>query len=158
MADTSISEQLRQFLSFQSSLNTQGMLPIHQMLEVLNLSHHQIIPIPDIPTEVIGVCNWRGEVLWLVDLGYLLADNPTLNPVKYQANYTVIIICHNNMTLGLVVERVHHTLWCNPTKIQALPTTHSAKRSSYVQGYWLNSQQDILLVLNPEMLIYSFCN
>jgi positive phototaxis protein PixI len=158
MTDTSTSEQLQQFLSFRASLNTQAMLPTQQMLEVLNLSHHQIVPIPDTSTEVVGVCNWRGEVLWLVNLGYLLTDNPDFTQEKYQINYTVIIIHHNSMILGLVVEQVHNMLWCNPAQIQSIPASYLVKTSSLIQGYWLNSQQDVLLILDAEALIHSFCN
>jgi positive phototaxis protein PixI len=150
-------EKTQLFLSFQLPPQIQAMLPIKQLLEVLTLAPHQIVPIPDVPTYVMGVCNWRGEVLWLADLGYLLGAMPLSRQTYLPSNYSVIIVQHQTHILGLVVEQISQMIRCYPTQIQPIPILQQQplERSPYLQGYWLSPQGETLLVLDSETLIDS---
>ena len=59
----------RQFLSFMIPGATQVMLSLAQLMETLKLTSNDIVGIPDMPPEIVGVSHLRGEVLWLMDLG-----------------------------------------------------------------------------------------
>ncbi len=65
-----------QFLRFHLVPDTTLMLSITQLTEVLTIPVGQIIPIPHMPAWVMGVYNWRGEILWMVDLGQLVGLTP----------------------------------------------------------------------------------
>jgi len=58
----------QQFLRFHLVPDTTALLPVRQMSEVLTVPIAQVVPIPHTPAWVMGVYNWRGEILWLVDL------------------------------------------------------------------------------------------
>ncbi len=64
-----------QFLRFQLDPHTKAMLPIDHITEVLKIPFGQIVPIPQMPAWVMGVYNWRGEILWMVDLAHLIGLN-----------------------------------------------------------------------------------
>jgi len=64
-----------QFLRFHLEPETKIMLPIEQVTEVLKIDVGNIVPIPQMPSWVMGVYNWRGEILWIVDLGHLIGLN-----------------------------------------------------------------------------------
>jgi positive phototaxis protein PixI len=51
------------------SVNDQNsvLLPLEQISEVLQVTLTDILPVPEQPATVLGICNWRGEMLWLVD-------------------------------------------------------------------------------------------
>jgi len=156
---TAASERTQQFLSFFLPPHIHAMLPTQQLTEILSLAAHQIVPIPDVPPQVMGVCNWRGEVLWLLDLGYLLGAEPISNQSDHQSSYSTIVVHDQGCTLGLVVGQINRMLWCNPDQIQRLPTVQNTTPiSPCLQGYWLSPQAETLLVLNSLVLINSFRN
>jgi positive phototaxis protein PixI len=146
--------QSEQFLSFTLTSNL-VIAPTRQLTEVLTLTPQQIVPIPDLDRSVMGVCNWRGEVLWLVDLNILLNGEPL--PPLQGTHYSVIILHHNSQTLGLVVSQVTQMLWCAATEIQSLPSTPQMPQSSpFIQGYWLSPQAETFLALNVPEIFASF--
>ena len=146
--------QTEQFLSFSLTSNL-VIAPTRQLTEVLTLTPQQIVPIPDLEAPVMGVCNWRGEVLWLVDLNVLLNGEPL--PPLQGTHYSAIILHHNSQTLGLVVSQVTQMLWCAATDIQSLPHTPQMPQSSpFIQGYWVSPRSETLLVLNVPEIFASF--
>jgi positive phototaxis protein PixI len=154
---TAASEKTQQFLSFFLPPHTNAMLPTQQLTEILSLATHQIVPIPDVPPQVMGVCNWRGEVLWLLDLGYLLGAEPISSQNYHQSSHSAIVVHAQDCMLGLVVGQINRMLWCNPAHIQPIPMAqNTASTSPCLRGYWLSSQAETLLVLDSQALIDSF--
>jgi positive phototaxis protein PixI len=158
-----------QFLRFQLGRETTALLPVHQMTEVLNIPVNQIVPIPHLPGWVMGVYNWRGEILWVVDLGYLVGLNPLHQQEISHSTYTTIVIHsqHQNTSkkrlggqvtgskmLGLVVEKVEDMEWCNPDLIQSPPQSAiTSEIVPFLRGYWMKSNNEMLLVLEGEAII-----
>ena len=160
-AEFSIAEQ---FLQFQLDSKTTAMLPISEITEVLTIPLGKITPIPHMPNWVMGIYNWRGEVLWMVDLGHLLGFTPwskqNLNPVAYTA-----IVLHsiygnisNNQTdkkiLGLVVSQIEDIEWCDPQLIESPP--ESSKLSGidlFLRGYCSKLNSETLAVLESKAII-----
>jgi positive phototaxis protein PixI len=147
-----------QFLSFSLPSNL-AILPTQNLTEVLTLSAQQIVPIPDLDPSIVGVCNWRGEVLWLVDLQVVLNGEPL--PPLQGSHYSAIILNHNGQTLGLLVSQVTQMVWCDPIEIQSLPRTQQpsqtrSQTSPLIQGYWISPQSDTFLVLNAAEIFANF--
>ena len=98
-------ERSRQkFLRF--SLNggaDSGLLPLEQLAEVLKVRITEILPVPEMPDCVLGIYNWRGNMLWLVDLNHLV-DYPPL--VRQEALPTVMVVEINGQFMGLVVQAI----------------------------------------------------
>ncbi|MCU0571148.1 MAG: chemotaxis protein CheW [Oculatellaceae cyanobacterium Prado106] len=150
-------ENAEQFLSFHLTETLHAMLPTQQLTEILNLALHQLVPIPDVAPQVMGVCNWRGDVLWLVDLGYLLGAEPLYSQGYRRSHYKAIIVHHQGHTLGLVVSQVNQMLWCDPAQIQSLPEANFVPElSNSFQGYWLTPTDETLLVLDSRVLVEFF--
>jgi positive phototaxis protein PixI len=147
--------QTEQFLSFRLTSTIQAMLPTQQLTEILNLSFNQIVPIPDMPPQMMGVCNWRGEVLWLVDLGYLLGSEPLFEHRRTACK--AIVVQYQGQMLGLVVNQVNQMIWCDLAQVQPLPKTQlTPELSACLQGYWLTPQHETLLVLDSDILVDFF--
>jgi positive phototaxis protein PixI len=149
--------ETQQFLSFWVPPGIQAMLPTHQLTEILSLSPNQIVPIPDVPPQVMGVCNLRGDVLWLVDLGYVLGQTPLFQQGYRHINFSVIVIRQQDCTLGLVVHQIGEMLWYKSSEIYPIAATPDApKLSPCLQGCWLTPQGKTLWFLDCEALITLF--
>lgn len=154
---TNAKTKTEQFLTFLLPPEQKVILPTKQLVEILSLSLGQITPITDLAPAVMGVCNWRGEVLWVVDLGYLLGFNPLFHYVHTQSTYKVILVHSQGYTLGLAVSQVGQMLWCDPTQIQPASATFvDSELAAYLRGYWLDPNGDAFLVLDADALCKGF--
>ncbi|MGK7917989.1 MAG: chemotaxis protein CheW [Prochloraceae cyanobacterium] len=153
-----------QFLRFHLVPDTNVILPISQLTEVMTIPLGQIIPIPHMPAWVMGVYNWRGEILWMVDIGQLVGLTPWYQQNLNSANYKAIVVKSSgeksssskiaNKVLGLVVSQVEDIEWCNPETIQSPPSSGvTPKLASFLRGYWLKPNGEIIVVLDGEAII-----
>jgi positive phototaxis protein PixI len=76
----------QQFLRFVLSPNLMALIELdarslsldggvnvrHQVTELVNISVDRVVPMPHLPPAVMGVYNWRGEILWVVNLAMLV--------------------------------------------------------------------------------------
>jgi positive phototaxis protein PixI len=158
------SKGIQQFLRFHLMPNTTALLPMEQLTEVLTIANGQIVPIFHMPAWVMGVYNWRGEILWMVDLGHLVG----LTPWHQQANSTSVFravvlqaransAAPNNVKsemLGVVVNRVEDIEWCNPDWIQSPPaSTVTPELAPFLRGYWLKPNGEMLVVMDGQAII-----
>lgn len=158
----------QQFLRFHLMPDMTAMLPVQQITEVLTIPTTQVVPIPHMPAWVIGVYNWRGEILWLVDLGQLLGL-ASYQQVVSRSSYTAVVIHDSQQVpgkqqianqktgkkmLGLLVSRVEDMEWCDPGTIQSPPATAvTPELVQFLRGYWLKSNNDILVVLDGDSIM-----
>lgn len=158
-ASPSASEQ---FLRLYLFPNATVLLPIQQLSEVLTLPIERVAPIPHMPDWVMGVYNWRGEILWTVDLGHLCGFMPWYQQATNVSVFPAVILqvrnhkagSARNQMLGLVVNRVEDIEWCDPEMIQPLPrTTVSPQLAPFLRGYWWKPGGDMLAVLDGEAII-----
>jgi positive phototaxis protein PixI len=153
MTATLPTEKNNLFLSFSLPPDIQAMLPTENLIEILSLPTPQMVPIAHVPPEVLGVCNWRGEVLWLVDLGALIGMSPY--NIHRQTVLNAIVIQYQGFVLGLVVEQINEMLRYDSASIHPVLTS-PGKQSIYLKGCWFE-QGKTLWVLDCEALIESFC-
>lgn len=158
-----------QFLRFYLVPDTTAILPVQQITEVLTMPISQVLPIPHMPAWVMGVYNWRGEILWMVDLGHLLGLTPLYQQANSRSTYTTIVIHSSQQvpgrqragspltgskTLGLLVNRVEDMEWCNPDLIQLPPQSATPdKLVPFLRGYWLKSNGELVMVLDGKPII-----
>jgi positive phototaxis protein PixI len=153
-----------QYLRFYLEPNTTALLPIQKLTEVLTIPIGQIVPIFNMPAWVMGVYNWRGEILWMVDLNYLVGLTPWYQQTSNTSTHTAIVLnlrasnqkssTTKSKMLGLVVNRVEDIEWCNPDLIQSPPSsTLTSELVPFLRGYWLKSNGEMLVVLDGEAII-----
>jgi positive phototaxis protein PixI len=150
-----------QYLRFHLNPDTHAILPVAQLTEVLSIPFGQIVPIPHLPAWVMGVYNWRGEVLWMVDLGHLLGLTPWYQQEMTTSQHRAIVL-HSGRgrtkdqgkILGLVVSRVEDIEWCDPADIQSPPASAvTASLAPFLRGYWLKGNGEMLVTLDGEAIL-----
>ncbi|UBF24705.1 chemotaxis protein CheW [Kovacikia minuta CCNUW1] len=151
-----------QFLRLHLAPDTNALLPLIQMAEVLTIPMGEIVPMPHMPAWVMGVYNWRGEILWIVDLGHLCGLTPWYEQATNISAHKVVVlrVQDTNTThpksqlLGLVVDQVEDIEWCDVEMIQALPLSNVAPElARLLHGYWWKSNDDMLAVLNGAAIL-----
>ena len=158
--DTDVTEQL---LRLHLLPDTTALLPVAQLTEVLKIPIGQITPMPHMPDWVMGIYNWRGEILWMIDLGSLAGLLPWYRRAMSASTYSAIVLDTKSskplstdsgkQTLGLVVNRVEDIEWCNPNSIQSPPSSGGGNGLiPFSRGYWLTSNGEMRTVLDSEAI------
>ncbi|NJO41782.1 MAG: purine-binding chemotaxis protein CheW [Cyanobacteria bacterium CRU_2_1] len=151
-----------QFLRFQLGRDTAALLPISQLTEVLTIPIGQITPVPQLPGWVMGVYNWRGEVLWMVDLAHLSGLIPWHQQAINVLTYTAIVLSVRTGTathaddqmVGLVVNRAETIEWCDPNALQPLsPDVANLQLMTFLRGYQFKSNGKRLAVFDDEVIV-----
>ncbi|MEM9272672.1 MAG: chemotaxis protein CheW [Cyanobacteria bacterium P01_F01_bin.143] len=155
--------QEEQFLRFHLEPETKIMLPIEQVTEVLKIDIGNIVPIPQMPSWVMGVYNWRGEILWIVDLGHLIGLDSWHQQEIKKTDHTAVVLSHKSKSdnqkksqtsLGLIMTRVEDIEWCNSNLIQSPPTSAiTSALAPFLRGYWVKPDGQIILVLDGDTII-----
>ena len=153
-----------QFLRFRLEPSTKVMLPIEQITEVLKIAIGHIVPIPEMPSWVMGVYNWRGEILWMLDLGHLIGLNSWYEQGINATNYTALVLSESNhknakvkamerASLGLIITQVEDIEWCNPGVIHSPPASAiTAELAPFLRGYWLKPDGETIWTLNGSAI------
>jgi len=157
----SIPASAEQFLRLHL-MSTPVLLSVGQMTEVLTIPVSQVVPISHMPAWVMGVHNWRGEVLWMVDFAHLCGLTPWYEQRTVSAHAAVVLQIHDSRgartsvksrTLGLVVSQIGEMEWCDPHQIRPLPfSTATSEITQFLRGYWSNLNDDMLAVLDGEAI------
>jgi positive phototaxis protein PixI len=148
-----------QFLRFHLAADFPALLPVEQVKEVLTIPRGQIIPIPDMPAWVVGIYNWRGEILWMVDLGHLCGLSPWYQYPAYVSVHSAVVlrvkdVPKSNQMIGLVVSTVEDVESCDRSLIQSAPLSSlPSQLATFLYGYWWKSDDEMLAVLNGEAIM-----
>ena len=144
-----------QFLSFHLTSDLQALILTAQLGEVLTLDANQVVPIFDRPDAVMGICNHRGEVLWVVDLAALLGLE-TLFAQACRQQHSVMVIHQMQSHVGVAVRQVGQLIRCPASKIQPLPPTSinlPPRLAFCLNGLYQTSAQKPFLVLDGEKIL-----
>ena len=161
--DLATADATEQLLRLHLLPNTTALLPVGQLTEVLKIPIGQIIPMPHMPDWVMGIYNWRGEILWMIDLGSLAGLMPWYRRAMSASTYAAIVLDANsnkgqtndtgNRILGLVVNRVEDIEWCNPNLIQSPPSSEvNNGLIQFSRGCWLTAEGEMRTVLDGEAI------
>ncbi|MEM7065162.1 MAG: CheW domain-containing protein [Cyanobacteria bacterium P01_B01_bin.77] len=131
-----IPEDLRQrFLKFKLLGEYRTLLPLKNIVEVHQLSTLDILPVPEASNSMLGVCNWRGDILWLTDLNALVGNTPLWHQSPLLMQSVAIVVQSAQKKLGLVVERVDDIEQIEPRSIHQNTDLCSPIWAPYVAGY-----------------------
>ena len=148
-----------QFLRLRIGLNSPVLLPMQQLTEVLTILEHQIMPIPHLPAWAMGVYNWRGEMLWMIDLGHLCGLEPWYESPAGSTQAAVVLSLREHsglsQTLGLVVRQIEDIESCPVQAIQRPPAAIPPPLKPFAAGYWQKSAQESFAILDGAMILQS---
>lgn len=145
-----------QFLSFSLTDENQVMLPAESLTQVLSLDPSQIVPIPDMHFSVMGVCNRRGQVLWVVDLAYLLGFDALFSQNLFYPKHSVLVIRSQGKMLGLAVHKMGSLISYEGVQLQPPPTIVNPQMQVLalcLKGKIASPEGKYLLVLDADAIV-----
>jgi positive phototaxis protein PixI len=125
----------QRFLRFMLFQRKDALLSLEKIVEVLQLSLEDIFPVPDMSSCILGVCNWRGETLWLIDLNHLVGYPPLCQQSQFLTTPIVIVVQCDGRSLGLVVEQVSDVDLIDTEKIHIESGLCPPKLEPFISGY-----------------------
>ena len=144
----------QQFISFLLTQKQWGMIPTSQLTETVNLGLDSIVQIPDLPPAVVGVCGWRGEVLWLVDLSYALGLSPLLSTDYQPAKCNVLRVSVNQQNFGIIVAEVRQLFRCDPSSLRLeFPAPFNSEATQLLHGTFAAAKQTNVVSVNLGALL-----
>jgi chemotaxis signal transduction protein len=144
--------QLRQMLH--------AALPLHSMIEVLDLPLDRICVIPNVDPVLLGVLNWRGKLLWSVDLSNLLEvrAEETSAQKALTSNLTAVVIAQDNPNrqLACIVSSLKGVQEISGQQIRSLPANLPTAVHQYANGVvQLQLPPLPMLLLDPAAILNS---
>lgn len=122
-----------QFLQITLNGDLPLLLPGGNLVEIMKLAIGQVMPMFHMAPWVMGIYNWRGEMLWVADLGHFLGFAPWYNQAEAASRHSVVVIRppysaappadEQAPTLGLLVSAVEAMVTYPMDAIQPVPGT-----------------------------------
>jgi len=139
------------FLRFQLGEEGIALLPLNIIKQVMQVSVAEILTVPQMPACVLGIYNWRGEMLWIVDIGKFMGF-PNLSTGGVE-NLMTIAIQVQEQYLGLVVQQINDIELHDVNQIN-MPSLglFSPEILPYLQGYLIGANKEVLMVLNGDAI------
>jgi positive phototaxis protein PixI len=149
----------QQFLRFQLQPNLMALIEIELVTELVNILVDRVVPMPHLPPAVMGVYNWRGEILWIVDLAILLGGGGS--PRRYRSLQPTMILSgdlqsedRQRKTIGFIVDEIAELELCNLDLIESpLPDNIYSEFSSWAKGLWASATGESFLVLDGNTIL-----
>jgi len=151
-----------QFLRFVLLPDTNLMVGLSEIAAVLKIPFGKIIPVPEMPHWVMGVYNWRGEIIWMIDLGQLLGFTPWYQQSVTASNHKAVVVHPSNQSLktmsagdlvGLVVSDVNDIEICNPDNLHSPPASAvTPELAPFLRGYWIKDNGEIIVTIDGDSI------
>jgi positive phototaxis protein PixI len=126
------------FLHFCLNSHEDAFLPVDQIAGVVMVDKDSLLSVPEMPPYVLGITNWRGDMIWTVDLGYALGLEPLF--LSHSGSIGLIILelkeGKERQIMGLAVPEIKDIELLDPGQFQQ-PTLglFRAALMPYIQGY-----------------------
>jgi positive phototaxis protein PixI len=171
----------QQYLKFLLQPGLMAVIEIECVTELIDLPLDRVVPMPHLPPAVKGIYNWRGEILWIVDLGMLLGVGSDRPPRYRRVQPTIIIGCADDRsvgssspsygsarylpatatmerrqvkTIGVLVDEIVDIEWCQIELIRSvLPDRLHPELGTGVLGMWESTQGENFLVLDGRAIL-----
>lgn len=138
-------EPLQKFLRFQLDPTQSMLLPVEEIAAVQTIPISDILPVPQMSACILGMSNWRGEALWLVDLSQQLGFKAIAQQVDRVTILSAIVIQSGRKSLGLIVPEIDEIQEYNPdTLLKPSPDLFPQPISSFIKGYFKHDRSVVL--------------
>ncbi len=143
----------QRFLRFHLGEEDTGLIAVNAVKEVLSISGEKILPVPDVHPSVLGIHNWRGEMLWVVDLNHLLGFTSLWERQEVITNLNIIVLQIDHQEIGLAVPQVQTIEQHDWQQLQPPEGLFPQHILSYAKGYLTEASS---IILDASALVRAF--
>ena len=140
---------VQKFLQFLLRQGDRALIPVEAISEIITIRVPEVLPVPQMRDCVLGVYNWRGEMLWIVDLGEALGFPSLFGGKRPPATAITIAIEQGEQTIGFVVPQVLDLELYNLHQQQEPdPQLFPASLLPFLSGYFIDENNDISIAID----------
>ncbi|WP_414527507.1 chemotaxis protein CheW [Nodularia chucula] len=149
-------ETKEKFLSLNLGAKDTAVISLEKITEVFQVSLVDICSVPQMPNCVLGIYNWRGEMLWLVDLEEMLGYAPLLQGTNSLSHLMAVVLEREGKYLGLLVRSLMDIEWLDINQIKPVSAElFYPAMSPFLKGYFINDGDEMILSLDATAIIQS---
>jgi len=108
-----------------------------------------ITRIPESPEYVEGIINLRGDIIGVLDVRKRFSKVPK----PYDAQTCIIVVEHEEYTLGLIVDSVNEVATIAEENIAAPPNAKLNHHNQYIRNIGQLENNEVILLLDLEKLL-----
>jgi positive phototaxis protein PixI len=156
----------QQFLRFSLASGMTLLVEIDRVVELISIPIERVVPMPHLPSAVKGVYNWRGEILWIVDLSGLLGVaappqsyrslQPTIvmgERATVERSFTVSADRDRTQAIGFIVKEIAEIEYYDAERIRSpLPDWIDPNLAKWLRGWWESTSGEIFLILDVSAI------
>lgn len=139
------------YLRFQLNKLAPAVLPMRYTQEAIVVPVESITSMPNMPSCILGLMNWRSHIVWVVDMPRMF----NLESLDHRfRQFNIIIIRVESLLLGLVVQEIKGTTKFMPDEIRSPVGQVASSLVPYLRGCVVQ-QKEVLLVLDAQAIVQS---
>ncbi len=121
-------------------------LEIQYITEIIGIQ--PITVVPRVPNYIKGIINIRGKVVPVISI------RSKINQVEipYDDKTCILVVEHDDLTVGLIVDRVREITSVSPTDTCSAPDFKTVNENQYIQCI-IDSNDEIKQLLDLQKLI-----
>lgn len=149
-------QQEEKFLTFHLGEKDTAVICLSNITEVLQVSPLEICGVPQMPSCVAGIYNWRGEMLWLIDIESMLGYDSLSRTHNLASKMMAVVIKKESKYLGLLVRQLMDIESLDMDSLKpANLDLFSRDIASYLEGYFINENEQMIISLDAKSIIDS---
>lgn len=145
---------VQKYLSFNLGATDTAVISLQHITEVLQVPLAEICGVPQMPSCVLGIYNWRGEMLWLVDLEEMLGYTPLFQSSHFLSKMMAIVLQTHTKSLGILVRQLLDIELLETKQIK-IPENQlfSSEVIPFLEGYFINSTEKMMINLDATAIV-----
>ncbi len=153
LVDAPVEDNRQRLLSFPIGAFGNSLIPLEKITEIMRINIDEILSVPETPSSVLGAYNWRGEMLWLIDLEHMIGGTSLYEQVPLLQQPIAIILQIDNHCFGMVVKSVNEIEFHDMGEmLPAKPGSFSPQLLPFIIGYLPKGST----VFNPKSVVQFF--
>lgn len=138
------------YLKFKLNQQTTALMSMNHTQEAVILPVESVTAMPNMPPCVLGLMNWRGHIIWVIDLPIML----NLESINIRCRqHNVIVINVKSVVIALVVREITGISKLISDEIHSPEGKVTTDLHSYLQG--VVHKPEMWLVLDASSIVNS---
>ena len=147
--------QGERFLQFSLKEEIKGLVSLADLQGTGEIFLTNILPVPQVAECWLGLTNWQGEAIWMLDLAQLVGATNWYRQETVKQSGMAMLIGMESQTLGLLVENIQGIeIYDRKHCLPVAEINSTNKMRSLFHGYFLDGRGEPSMLLNIESLLY----
>ena len=147
-------QQGKRFLQFSLKENISGLVPLKDLYGTIKVSLKDILPVPQVAEHWLGITNYQGEAIWILDFLQLLDGHNWLRREPFALSGMIMLVKIEERIIGLLVEQIQGIeIYYEEDCLPIAEVDSNIQMMSFFKGYFLNNRHESSFLLDINRLI-----